>query len=166
MIDEPTGITRAAACAIPVTPVEIDLQNRPELLGGLPGRRDGGPHAGVVHQDVDRAERLDGLIDEPRAVLRTGHVGLHDQRAPPSSFDKPAGFGEPVDASGAERDVGAGLGERPRGGHAQPGRGAGDHRHLAVSSNRSSTVIDPHSQARAPNPINPTNRYTVGRLMW
>ena len=87
--------------------------------GVFQGRGDGGAHAGVVEEDVDPAECLNGLIDEPPAILRAPHVGLHGERAPPGGFDKLAGVGKPVDSTGTECDVGARLGECLRGGHTQ-----------------------------------------------
>ena len=132
MIDEPTGITRAAGLRHPVTALEVDPENGPELLGSLPGRGDRGTHPRVVDQDVDPTERLDRPIDQSPAILRTTHVGPHGQRTPPSGFDQSAGLGKPVDATGTERDIGAGLGERQRSGHAQPRRRSGHHGNLAV----------------------------------
>jgi len=43
------------------------------------------------HQNVNPAERLDGLIDQSPALLRAANVGLHAQRAPASSLDQFAG---------------------------------------------------------------------------
>ena len=43
---------------------------------------------------------------------RVGDVGADGERPAAGGLDERRGVGEPVDAAGAERDVGAGLGQR------------------------------------------------------
>ena len=52
----------------------------------------------------------------------------------PGGLDERGGVGEPVDAAGAERDVGAGLGQALREGDAEAAGGAGDDGDLAVEA--------------------------------
>jgi hypothetical protein len=59
----------AARLRHPVAAVEVDVDDRPELLDGLAGGRDRGADAGVVDEHVDPAELRDGLVDQALAVL-------------------------------------------------------------------------------------------------
>ena len=102
----------AAGLRHPVAAVEVDVDDLAELLGRLPGGRDGGADAGVVDQHVDPAELGHRGVDQRRARLRVGDVGgARSSARRPASLDQRRGVLEPVGAPGAERDVGAGLGE-------------------------------------------------------
>ena len=90
------------------------------------------PTAGVVDEDVDLAELLDGLVDDALAVLGNRDVGLHGDAAAAERLDALAGVLEAFDAARADRDVGAGLGQPLRERDAEPRRCAGHDRHLAV----------------------------------
>ena len=89
---------------------------------------------GVVDQHVDVAELLHRQRDQVGARLRVGHIGAVGQRLAAGALDQRRGVGQPVHAASAQRDVGAGLGERLRERDAQPAGGAGDDGDLAVES--------------------------------
>ena len=66
--------------------VELRFQSRrsePGLVGHLVDRGEAAGTAGVVDHDVDRAERVDGGVDQPVAVLALQDVALHEDRAVP-----------------------------------------------------------------------------------
>ena len=69
----------------------------------------GGPDAGVVDEDVDAAELLDGGVDERLAVLGLGDVGGDGDRPPARRLDELLRLLQLLHAPRAERDVGAGL---------------------------------------------------------
>ncbi len=122
----------AAGLRHPVAAVEVDVDHLPELLRRLAGGRHRGADAGVVDQDVDPAELLDGGVDEVLAGGGIGDVGAHRDGLATGAFHQRLRLGQPVDPAGAERHVRAGLGERLREGDTESGRRAGHDRHLAV----------------------------------
>ncbi len=83
--------------------------------------------AGVVDEDVEASERVDGSSDEALAALGVGDVELErDVRL------------QPVDAPRAARDPDALGTQRPRDRRADPARSAGDDRGLAFELHRAS----------------------------
>ena len=52
----------------PVATVEVELDDRPELIGRLAGSGNGGADAGIVDQDVDASERVDRSVDQRLAL--------------------------------------------------------------------------------------------------
>ena len=87
---------------------------------------------GVVDQDVEPAQRLDGVLDRRRRERRVGDVAL-DQHGPAAlAFDRVLGLlGVLVGVEVGDGDVGAFAGEEHRHGTADAGVGAGDQRGLA-----------------------------------
>ena len=75
----------------------------------------------------------------------------------PASSTASLRLGQPVDPAGAEGDVGAGLGQRPREGDAEARGGAGDDRDLAVQpehvQDRASATELPLSRPGACRPV-------------
>jgi hypothetical protein len=112
---DPGVIKRADLCH-PVAPLQIDVHHGAELLGCLSEGGDGGADACVVDQHVKPAEAVDGGGRERRAVGRFGGVGGDGHRAAVDGLDGFRGLGEPLRSSGAQDDVGAGVGER----HGEP----------------------------------------------
>ena len=80
----------------------------------------GGADAGVVDQDVDPPELRHRGVDEGLAVLRLRDVGGDGDRPPAGRLHRLLGVGQPVDPPRAQRDVGAGLGQRPGEDRAEP----------------------------------------------
>ena len=115
--------------------------------GVLARRRVGGADAGVVDEDVDAPELLDGGVDERLAVLGLGDVGGDRDRAAARRLDELLGLLELLDAPRAERDVGAGLSQRLGERHPEAGRGAGDDRDLVVQPE---PVQDSHARGSYP----------------
>ena len=91
--------------------------------------------AGVVDQDVDGTELGLDLRGQSLDVARSGHV-RHERLGPPSGRrrDRRPPPADSSRASARRGDVGAGLGQRRRHGHAEPARAAGDERDLAVET--------------------------------
>ena len=132
----------AAGLRHPVAAVQVDVDDLPELLGRLLGRRDRGADAGVVHQDVDPAELLHRQRDQVGAGLGVGDVGGHRQRAAAGALHEGGGVGEAVDPPGAEREVRASLGQALRERDPQAAGGAGDDGDPAVEAEH---VSDGHA---------------------
>ena len=90
---------------------------------------------GVVHQDVDTAERTDGLFEQRRHLILVADVDLHDRGPPSDLLDAPAGL---VGAVGVvqvgDDDTGPFTGERDGDGLADAGVRAGDEGGLALES--------------------------------
>ncbi len=105
---------------------------------------DRGPHAGVVDQDVDAAELAHRRVDQRLAVVGVRDVGALGHGAAAGLLDDRARLLEALDAPGAERDVGAGLGEGLGETDPEAGGGAGDDRHLALEAE---AVEDAHGAA-------------------
>ncbi len=118
----------------PVGAVEVDVDHLAELLRRLARGGIGGADPGVVDEHVDLAQRAHGLLDHARAVLGLGDVGGDGDAAAAERLDVALGLLEPLRAAGADRDVGAGLGEPGGERGAEPGRGAGDDGDLAVEA--------------------------------
>ena len=140
----------------PVAAVEVDVDDLAELVGLLARRRVGGPDAGVVDEDVDAPELLDGGVDERLAVLGLGDVGGDRDRPPARRLDELLGLLQLLDAPRAERDVGAGLSQRLGERHPEARRGSGDDRDLAVQLE---PVQDSH--ARGPYPPGAAARHAT-----
>jgi len=92
-----------------------------------------GVHTRVVHEDVDRAEGLGSLVEEPFDLLLVADVGLHDDRP---TIRRLHGltrlFGPVAVLQIVDHDVGALLGELDRGSPPDSGIRAGDQRHLVL----------------------------------
>ncbi len=86
--------------------------------------------AGVVDQDVDRAELATDPAREVQDGLRRGDVAGQADRPPAGGLDRPDGLGGVQDVDAGDRcAIG---GEALREGGAQTPRGARDHRDLAL----------------------------------
>ncbi len=97
--------------------------------------------AGIVHQDVEIAERLDGLIDESLGAFPVGHVVAVDNRVAPRRLDVFHGLlrGSQVGASPllittevVDHDPGSFVCEQQRMFPAEATPRSGDDRHPAV----------------------------------
>jgi hypothetical protein len=63
---------------------DFGRQFRDRLAGGI--------HPRVVHQDVDRAEGLDSLVEQGGDLVLVAHVCLHDDRLAALGRDRRAGL--------------------------------------------------------------------------
>ena len=102
---------RRAGLRHPVAAVQIDVDDRTELIGGFAGGRYSGAHPGVVHQDVHPPECFSRGADQRLAVIRVGDVGTDRQRVAAHRLHQRAGVGQSLLAPRAEHHVGARLGE-------------------------------------------------------
>jgi hypothetical protein len=112
---------RQAEARHPDEPRDVDSEHgRLVLLARLVERCAPEGEAGVVEEDVEAAEPVEGLGDEPVAALRIGHV------------EREGDLGlEPLDAARAPGDADTGAGKGPGGRPADPRGGAGHDRALA-----------------------------------
>ena len=102
-------------------PVDVRVEHRVLVLFARLGERSPAEREpGVVEEDVDASERLDGGRDEAFTALRIDDVEL----------ELDVGL-EPVDAPGAAGDANAGILQRARGRLPDSGRCARDDRRLA-----------------------------------
>ena len=132
----------AAGLGHPVAAVEVDVDDRAELLGRLVGGRHRGADAGVVDQHVDPAELRHRRVDERLALVGVGDVGGHGEHLAAGVPDQLRGLLEAVGPPGAEHHVGPGLGQPLRERDAEPAGGAGDDGDLAVQPEH---VVDSHA---------------------
>ena len=92
------------------------------------------PMPALLTRTSTRPSSSIAALDQVGARVGVGDVGLDRQRAATGLLDQPRGVGEPVDPAGAERHVGAGLGQTLRERDTEAARGAGDDRDLAVEA--------------------------------
>ena len=97
-------------------------------------QRPRGGAAGVVHDDVDAAELLDGSGRERDEVVGVVRVGGDHERPPTEPAHLLGDDVELLLGAGRQHEVGAGLGERQRGGGADAPSGAGDDGDLSVDA--------------------------------
>ena len=90
--------------------------------------------AGVVEQDVDRAQFPHGGLDHPLDGGSIGDVDGEPERAPAESLHRPHRFGKLRFAHVGERDVRPVLGHALRDGPSDPARAARDERDLSVET--------------------------------
>ena len=62
-------------------PLHIDVDHPVDLLVGRVGHGAGIGDAGIVDEDVERTETLDGLFHQLGSEFRFGNISGHDQRA-------------------------------------------------------------------------------------
>ena len=108
---------------------EEELERRLEAVVGHVAGLAGGRAARVPDEDVDAAERLECLRDEPLEICDVGDVAAHRERAD--------AVGVALQLLAAPREHGhvrAFLGERLRGGEAEAGRGPADNRRPAAKT--------------------------------
>ena len=124
---------RASLCH-PIAAVEIDLDDRSELVGGFLECGYGGADSGIVDKNVYAPIGSHSRLDEGCAVVGVRDVGAYGDRAASGVFDEGAGFCEAVRSAGAEGEVGAGFGERGSESDAQTAGCAGQDGDPAVES--------------------------------
>src|SRR6266536_3811440 len=91
----------------------------------------GHPHAGVVHEDVNRPNRLVYLGGERFHFGPVGNIDLAAQHAPPELARLASGHGEAGLVYIAQEEIGAAARKRQRGGAADSAPRAGHHRAAA-----------------------------------
>ena len=91
-------------------------------------------HAGVVDEDINLVEGLDGLGGEVLAVLDLGDVRLHDQHLAAGSADLSGNFLQLRETAGADDDLRAFLGKELRSRGADAGVAARDDSDLVVQT--------------------------------
>ena len=121
--------------------LDVDRDHAVPLLGV---RTDDGAEehqAGIVDEDVQPSESLNGPLYGRLGLGSVGDVRFHDQRGPARLVDLGPERFQTVPATGHERDGGTFLGEPAGGGGANAaactgdkGRGAGQFRHHGVLS--------------------------------
>src|SRR3954468_1146844 len=118
----------------PPRAVQVGLERAvPDLARDLLGRVDRRLRAGVVHEDVDPPELLDGLRDYSARLVLVLHVAAQRDRAPPLGLDEPGRVLRVVLLGQVgDRHVGALLRERRADGAADARGPAGHERGLAV----------------------------------
>jgi hypothetical protein len=97
-----------------------------QLGGGVVLDRAAGLGSGVVDQDVDAAEGLDGAVEEALGGLEITDVDRGDERSAAGVGDLGGHALEAGAAARGEDDLAALGGEAARGGGAHAGRGPGD----------------------------------------
>jgi hypothetical protein len=115
---------------------QVDVEHRIPVLRGDVHELQRLGDAGVVDQDVDMAERLDGAVGRLLAAVAVGHVARE------AAVLSAEALGRVVRRAFVEvddRDAGAVLGKQPRRSEADPARarGTGNDRHLAGEQHRS-----------------------------
>nr|WP_255273675.1 hypothetical protein [Actinomadura madurae] len=75
-----------------------------------------------------------GAVGQPGGGVRIAEVGGHDERAAPGRLDLSGHLAQLLLGPGGDHHVGAGLGERHRGGRADAAPGAGHHRDPALDA--------------------------------
>ena len=109
---------------------EVDVDNRIPVFFGVVGGGRAADDAGVVDEDVDGAEVLDGFINKARADGGIAHIACQGNGFRAGFGDK--FLGGPGDAGRAVHgDLGAGLGQGDRDPCAEAARGSGDECGLA-----------------------------------
>ena len=95
-------------------------------------------HPGVIHQDIDLAELLHGLIDDIIDIILDGDIATQGQGAPPKFLNFLGGFGQlaVVSHAVADNQVSPGFSHAQSNGLAQalPGPGDDDYFTLQMSS--------------------------------
>ena len=117
----------------------LHVHHQPEPLLRKLRHRDEVGDGGVVHQDVDGAERLPGLLDQAVAILGTGQVRLHGDGLPARCLDALDRVGDRARQIVIRRFHRAGRGDDLCPFHGEPAgdrladaaAGAGDHGDLA-----------------------------------
>jgi len=108
-----------------------------ELNAGLGEAVDTEEHqAGIVDEDVQASESLNGLLCGRLGLVAVGDVRLHDQRGAARLVDLGRECLQTVPATGHERDGGTFLGEPAGGGSADAAACTGDKGHGTGQSRR------------------------------
>ena len=108
------------------------MDHPPPVLGVGADDRAQQHHAGVVHEDVEPAEFLPGAADGVAAGGLVGHVEVEREDRRPAVTEPRGERVQPVPASGADGDRGAGLGQGDGGRLADTRRRTGHQRDLAL----------------------------------
>ena len=110
----------------------VEVEGALEVAGAGVEERPGDGAAGVVHDDVEPAELVDGTAHERDHRVVLDHVGGDHERRAAEVPDLPGHDLELLGGPGREQDVGTRLGQRERRGGADAAARAGDDRDLAV----------------------------------
>ena len=131
--------------AQPERALQVDPDDLVEqLLGDRGQARVERGHAGVVDQDVDRAEGVVRGLDQPVQLGPAPDVAGVRERPPPGGLDDLGGqLLAGLDPPAGDHDVGAGRGERADHLPAEPARPAGDQRDLPGQVDVAGAVMTP-----------------------
>ncbi len=112
--------------------LEVEVDHPVPLLGGRVLDRAEQHLAGVVDDDVEAAQLVDGAVDRGDRLLLVGDVGLDRQRGVTGAADLGGQPLQPFEPARRHRDFGPLGGQRPRGRLADATAGAGDQRNGSV----------------------------------
>ena len=112
--------------------LEVEVDHPVPLLGGGVLDRPQQHLAGVVDEDVEAAELVDGALDRGDRLLLVGDVGLDRQRGVTVATDLGGQPLQPFQPPGRDRDFGSVGRQRSRRRLADAAAGAGDQRDGSV----------------------------------
>jgi hypothetical protein len=116
--------------------LEVEVDHPVPLLGGRVLDRAQQHLAGVVDEDVEPPQLLDGAVDRGNGLLLVGDVGLDRQGGVALAANLCREALQPLEPAGRHRDFGPLFRQRARGRLADPAAGASDQRNRSVEWRR------------------------------